>query len=300
MDNTRCKGFPFLMVYLFALLQGCSILPEPYLVSGQGAHLTTGNMVRSCEPDLLGRLPADIKNALSTLDPDGFNLMNWNILKGGRQGWRKDFVRLSRGSDIILLQEAYLSEELRNTLSTTKSNWNLATSVRYWGRESGVLTASEIAPEVICIHRFDEPLLNTPKTSLFTRFSILPRRPYLVIVNVHAINFTMDATYYQNYWKELETILESHDGPLIVAGDFNTWNAERLAIVATTARRLRLQPVRFEPDRRSRFFGRVVDHVYYRGLVPSKAVVHEIATSDHNPIQVNFKLADTYQGEEGK
>ena len=298
MDNARWKGFPFLMAYLFALLQGCSVLPEPYLVSGPEPHRTTANTVRSCEPDLLGRSPTDIESELSVLDPAGFNLMNWNMLKGRRRGWRKDFVRLSRGNDVILLQEAYLSDELRNTLSSAKSNWNLATSVRYWGRESGVLTASENAPEVICIHRFDEPLLNTPKTSLFTRFSMLPRHPYLVIVNVHAVNFTMDTASYQNYWQELETILESHDGPLIVAGDFNTWNAERLAVVAMAARRLNLQPVRFEPDRRSRFFGQVVDHVYYRGLVPSNAVVHEVVTSDHNPIQVNFKLADAYLGEE--
>jgi endonuclease/exonuclease/phosphatase (EEP) superfamily protein YafD len=220
--------------------------------------------------------------------------MNWNMLKGRRQGWRKDFDRLSQGSDVVLLQEAYLSDELRNTLSSAKSNWNLATSVRYWGKESGVLTASEIAPEVICIHRFDEPLLNTPKTSLFTRFSMLPRKLYLVIVNVHAVNFTMDTASYQNYWQELETILESYDGPLIVAGDFNTWNSERLAIVAMAAQRLKLLPVQFEPDRRSRFFGQVVDHVYYRGLVPYNAVVHDVGTSDHNPIQVNFKLADAY------
>ncbi len=193
MDNARWNEFPFLMVYLLALLQGCSVLPQPYLVSGPEPHRASANTVRSCEPDLLGRFPTDIKNALSTLDPAGFNLMNWNMLKGGRRGWRKDFVRLSRGSDVILLQEAYLSDELHDTLSSAKSNWNLATSVRYWGRESGVLTASEIAPEVICIHRFDEPLLNTPKTSLFTRFSMSPRQPYLVIVNVHAVNFTLDA-----------------------------------------------------------------------------------------------------------
>jgi endonuclease/exonuclease/phosphatase (EEP) superfamily protein YafD len=300
MDNAKWKGLPFLMAYLFALLQGCSVLPEPYLVSGPEHHRTTANTVPSCEPDLLARFPTDIQNALSALDPAGFNLINWNMLKGGRRGWRKDFARLSRENDVILLQEAYLSDELRNTLSSVKSNWNLATSVRYWGKASGVLTASEIAPEVICVHRFDEPLLNTPKISLFTRFSILPRQPHLLIVNVHAINFTMDAATYQKYWQELEIILEPHDGPLIVAGDFNTWNTERLTIVAMVARRLGLQPVRFEPDRRSRFFGQVVDHVYYRGLEPSNAVVHEVVTSDQNPIQVNFKLAEANSKEEGR
>ncbi|MGD2013899.1 MAG: endonuclease/exonuclease/phosphatase family protein [Desulfobacterales bacterium] len=300
MDSARWKGHPFLLMCLFALHQGCSVLPEPYLVSGPEPLPTTANTVRPCEPNLLERFPTDIKNALSPLDPAGFNLMNWNMLKGRRQGWRKDFFRLSRGSDVILLQEAYLSDELRNTLSSAKSNWNLATSVRYYGRESGVLTASEIAPEVICVHRFDEPLLNTPKTSLFTRFSILPQQPHLVIVNVHAINFTIDAASYRKYWQELEIILEPHNGPLIVAGDFNTWNTERLAIVTMVARRLRLQPVRFEPDRRSRFFGQIVDHVYYRGLVPSNAVVHEVATSDHNPIQVNFKLVEANSKEVGR
>ena len=294
MDIARSKLIPVLIAYLFASVQGCSVIPEPYLVSGQKTHGETGDTVRSCEPDLLPRLPVDTAKAVSALDPEGFSLMSWNVLKGRRQGWGKDFLRLSQGSDVILLQEAYLTKELRSTLRSAKMRWKLATAIRYWGTESGVLTASEIAPEVICMHRFDEPLLNTPKTSLFTRFSISSQRTYLVIINVHAVNFTVYTAYYQNYWQELETILESHDGPLIVAGDFNTWSAERLAIVANMARRLRLQPVRFEPDRRTRFFGQVVDHVYYRGLMPSKATVHEVATSDHNPIQVTFKLADAY------
>ena len=33
MDNAKWKDFPLLMAYLFILLQGCSVLPEPYLVS---------------------------------------------------------------------------------------------------------------------------------------------------------------------------------------------------------------------------------------------------------------------------
>ncbi|MBL0715277.1 MAG: endonuclease/exonuclease/phosphatase family protein [Desulfosarcina sp.] len=292
MGSAKLKRIAVLTGCLLAALQGCIHIPGPYLVGGPQTGPETVALVRPCEPGLLVRLPEDITGEASALDPEGFSLMNWNMLKGWRQGWEKDFNRLGRGSDVILLQEAYLTDELRQALRSAQMNWHLATAFRYRGIEAGVLTASEITPQVICMQRFKEPLLNTPKTSLFARFSIAFQRPRLMIVNVHAINYTMDMDDYRRYWQELETILESHDGPLIVAGDFNSWSAQRFDIVVDTARRLGLQPVRFDPDRRTRILGRVVDHVYYRGLVLLKASVYEVTTSDHNPMRVDFKLAD--------
>jgi endonuclease/exonuclease/phosphatase (EEP) superfamily protein YafD len=92
--------------------------------------------------------------------------------------------------------------------------------------------------------------------------------------------------------------LAPYKGPLIVAGDFNTWNLERLTIVEKTAERLGMQPVRFTPDRRSLIFDQPVDHVYYRGLVPLDASVVDVATSDHNPMRITFKLGGHPIGEQ--
>jgi len=286
------KLIPVLIACLVALLMGCVVIPERSLVLGRHTHLETVETFCPDESGVPACLPAGTPNAASTLNPERFSLMNWNMLKGRRQGWRKDFDRLSQGSDVILLQESHLTEELRGALRAAKVNWNLATAFKYRDMEVGVLTASEIAPGANFMHRFNEPLLNIPKTSLFTWFSFSSRPSDLVIVNVHAVNFTVDTDHYKNYWQQLESILETHDGPLIVAGDFNTWNAQRFKIVSNTARHLGLQAVRFKPDRRIRIFNQVVDHVYYRGLVPLHAVVHEVATSDHNPMLVTFKLAD--------
>lgn len=300
MENGRLKLVPVMFVSLAALLMGCVVIPEPSLVSGRQTRLETVDAFSPGAPAWPASMPASPPAAAPALNPEGFSLMNWNMLKGRRQGWRKDFDRLSQGSDVILLQESYLTEELRGALRAAKVNWNLATAFTYRDMAVGVLTASEIAPRANFMHRFNEPLLKIPKTSLFTRFSFSSRPSDLVIVNVHAVNFTMDTALYQDYWQELESILETHDGPLIVAGDFNTWNAQRFEIVSNTARHLGLQAVRFMPDRRIRILNQVVDHVYYRGLVPLNAVVHEVATSDHNPMLVTFKLADAHQGEKAR
>ena len=176
-------------------------------------------------------------------------------------------------------------------LRRSQLNWSLATAFRYRDAEAGVLTAGRADLQDICMQRFREPVLNTPKTSLLTRFT-LSDGGQLVVANLHAINFTTDATPFLESWQELEAILKPHNGPLIVAGDFNTWSAERQAMVVNTTRRMGLEPVHFPSDQRTRIFDRAIDHVYFRGLVPVEAIVYAVKTSDHNPMRVTFKRAD--------
>jgi endonuclease/exonuclease/phosphatase (EEP) superfamily protein YafD len=76
-------------------------------------------------------------------------------------------------------------------------------------------------------------------------------------------------------------ILASHDGPVILAGGFNTWSTARRRAVDAIALRLGLQAVSLEPDERSRFLGEPVDQIYYRGLVPSAAMAVPVSSSDH-------------------
>jgi endonuclease/exonuclease/phosphatase (EEP) superfamily protein YafD len=88
------------------------------------------------------------------------------------------------------------------------------------------------------------------------------------------------------------SVLAGHQGPMIVAGDFNTWSKGRMSRVNAMAIRLELSSVFFNENLKSKFFGHYVDHVFYRGLEKKNATTLTVATSDHNPLTVVFKLAD--------
>jgi endonuclease/exonuclease/phosphatase (EEP) superfamily protein YafD len=291
MNHAKLKCLPVLIASLLLFFQGCIEIPGPYIVIGQREWAGTVEAVHLCGPDSLRVTSDATAQSGRVLDAAGFSLVNWNMLKGRRSGWEKDFKRLIRDADVVLLQEAHLTEQMREVLRLSQLNWSLATAFRYQGAEAGVLTAARTELQGICMQRFREPVVNTPKTSLLARF-MLSDGGQLVVVNLHAINFTTDTIHFLEFWKELETILKPHDGALIVAGDFNTWNADRQTIVEKTTRRLGLVPVRFPSDQRTRVFDRVIDHVYFRGLVPVDAAVYAVTTSDHNPMRVTFKRTD--------
>ena len=154
------------------------------------------------------------------------------------------------------------------------------------------MTASRIAPNFTCAFRETEPITRIPKSALITRYPLSGTELELLVANIHAINFTMDTFSFQKQIDRLEKILAAYRGPLIVSGDFNTWNAARMSHVKAMAERLDLTVVRFDENRRSRFFGHHIDHVYYRGLEATNAATHMVSTSDHNPLTVVFKLAN--------
>ncbi len=278
-----------LIAALVLILQGCIEIPDPYLVMGQRNGSATVEVVRPCDKDPLGRAPEAA--AERGLDADGFTLVNWNMFKGSKTGWEADFIELIREADVVMLQEAYLDAALTDALKHSRLNWSLATAFRFRGIEAGVLTASQADFLGICMQRYREPVVNTPKTSLLTRLR-LSNGDLLMVANVHAINFTVDTEYFRETWQGLEKIVTSHEGPLIVAGDFNTWSAARQSAVESTALRLGLTPVIFPADQRTRILDRPVDHVYYRGLVMVEADVFVVETSDHNAMRVTFKQSD--------
>ena len=283
------RSIASLIAVVVLILQGCIEIPDPYLVMGQRDGLATVKVVRPCDKDPLARAPATAAERM--LDADGFTLVNWNMFKGSKTGWEADFAELIRKADVVLLQEAYLSAAMTEALRHSRLNWGLATAFRLRGIEAGVMTASRADFLGICMQRYREPVVNTPKTSLLTRLR-LSDGDLLMVANVHAINFTVDTDYFRETWQGLEKIAASHEGPLIVAGDFNTWSAARQSTVESTAQRLGLTPVVFPADQRTRILDRPVDHVYYRGLVMVEATVFVVETSDHNAMRVTFKQAD--------
>jgi len=92
---------------------------------------------------------------------------------------------------------------------------------------------------------------------------------------------------------ELESVLTGHNGPIILAGDFNTWTEEKTRTLRQMVQRLGLSEVSFSDDDRTRVFGNAIDWVFARGLSVEFAQVHgSITGSDHKPMEVAFSLSD--------
>jgi endonuclease/exonuclease/phosphatase (EEP) superfamily protein YafD len=223
------------------------------------------------------------------LDPAKINLLIWNTHKGQDDGWLEEFEQLSAGQDLLLLQEAYLKDELRDSLQQQTLSWNLATTFMRYRVETGVMTASQVAPASACVQRTMEPLLSLPKSTLISRYPIKGSNETLLVGNIHAVNFTLGTAAFRSQLDRLASELDDHEGPMIVAGDFNSWSQSRLSVLEEVLVEKRLmRRVAFEDKNPRAIFGHTVDHVYYRGLTVIDGRVLEAKTSDHAPIWVQF------------
>jgi endonuclease/exonuclease/phosphatase (EEP) superfamily protein YafD len=269
---------------------GCVSIPEvPYVVSGRGdAAVVTREAVCRNDPSGLSAVPGE--GHRQGIDPGGFTLFSWNVMKEERDGWKEDFQRLAREADLLTLQEASLSETLREQMREGRYHWDLTAAFLYRSRETGVLTGSRIPPASLCVSRFSEPLAVIPKTSLVSRYPLAGTDRFLLVANVHLINFTFDTDRYREQLRILERTISSHEGPLLLAGDLNTWSGGRMEVVEGLTSRLGLRGVEFAEEDLASFFGRPVDHVFTRGLEAVDARVIKVSTSDHNPVVVRFRV----------
>lgn len=291
----RAVIWKWLVIGLFILqTSGCVKIPEQNLVISHRSPSRTVKQSADCPATCPNRTHATPpgQGQPQGLNSDGFRLVSWNIYKGQKRGWAADFMKLSRNTDIIILQEAYLSASLKKLLDREAYHWDMTAAFEYRQIETGVLTAARTASNFSCAFRNTEPIIRTPKSVLITRYPMSGTDQELLVANIHGINFSLDNDTFIKQADRMEKILAAHPGPVIVSGDFNTWNAHRMARVNALAKRLGLIPVKFDQNRRAQFFGMAVDHVYYRGLEAQNAAIPIVTTSDHNPLTVDFKLAN--------
>lgn len=272
-----------------AVLTACVSVPAPRLVAGIGERYQVAEDDSLCTEARAGQAPSLPALVPGPAPAGTFRLLNWNLYKGWKPGWEEDLRRLAGEADLLTLQEVLLPSGWLPGPRAAGRHWVLAPAFRYGGDMGGVLTASRAPPQGPCMLRVTEPLLRVPKSVLITRHRLAPEGPWLWVANVHGVNFTLGTESFRRQWDGIVQALRNVKGPLLVAGDFNTWSAERMAIVERAARRLGLAPVRFETDTRATVFGRPVDHVFYRGLTPVTAEVYEVTSSDHRPMAVRFR-----------
>jgi endonuclease/exonuclease/phosphatase (EEP) superfamily protein YafD len=273
-----------------ALLPGCvSITTEPR------ALLLAADGQVSVELRTCAREPVVHEAAADALDPAAIRILTWNLHKQDNAGWQHDLSAFVAHNDIVLLQEAVLDPALRGVVEGGGMRWVMASSFLFGQRDIGVVSAARKAPLASCTLRAQEPLIRLPKSAVITWFRLRGSDATLAVVNVHAINFALTLRGYRAQLFALADALAAHRGPIVFAGDLNTWTAARGEVMRDVAARLALQEVRLREDRRSLFLGKQLDHIYVRGLMLVDAEAIPVHSSDHNPVRATLRLAPAAQ-----
>ena len=285
------KSF-FCIIAVGLLLAGCVRVPASHGTVGK--YNESGDMNTEClrEDTILKSNAPAAPQQVEVLNARSFRVLIWNSYKGSSKAWQEDFERLSSQSDLVVLQEGYLTDDLQDRLNKKQYNWDIAAAFTYNDIHTGVLTASRVKPDFLCSFRVPEPLSGIPKTVLITRYPLSGTDASLLMANIHMINFSLDISAYRAYLEKIVAVVSQHRGPLIIGGDFNSWSAERLRVLTEITQGLGTRAVTFAADHRVTFMGQRVDHIFYRQLVPLEAFTEKVTTSDHNPMLVTFRLAD--------
>ncbi len=220
-------------------------------------------------------------------------MLCWNVYKNNQKHPEfqsflyKELER--RAVDLILFQEAGFRDNQHFELP--HFSYDAAANLEFRGEFYGVLTASRMESTYAKAYLSEgrESMFGPHKSLLLSEYTFDDGNS-LLILNVHAINFREN----QRYSKELErflNLLKEHKGPMILAGDFNSWNKIRMEKLQKITERLSLTEVTFEEkDKVKSFMGKTLDFVFYRELELVEAVViDEQKLSDHNPMFVHFK-----------
>ncbi|ROS05332.1 endonuclease/exonuclease/phosphatase (EEP) superfamily protein YafD [Sinobacterium caligoides] len=224
--------------------------------------------------------------------PQTFRVLIWNVQKGENPNLFPTLQGLADDKDLVLLQEATLDPRMISELEASH-NVYFAPGYQTATQSTGVLTASRVKPRGSCNLSSMEPILRTPKATALSLYPIAGKQQQLLVINIHGVNFSIGTEALREQMQQAVDWVSQHHGPIIFAGDFNTWSEERQALVDEFAKQLSLVPLKYENDQRKQVFGRHLDHLYTRGLdlLVSGTVLSE--DSDHNPIMAVFKVKES-------
>lgn len=225
-------------------------------------------------------------------------VVSWNVHKRTDSVFLSELAHLvdSVAADIVLLQEFAARDPRHVATALGGRPWALSSNLRTGSPpvETGVSTASR------SIHRAQallsegaEPVVGSRKPALATWHPA--SGDTLLAINLHALNFSLRLDNFRQQLGEVRRLAAHHEGPVVVAGDFNTWREGRLRTTDSLlgeAGLVRLDFGAAEAGKR-RAFGHALDHVYYspRFLRPDLAgcaVPTRYRTSDHFPLIATF------------
>ena len=249
---------------------------------------------------------------------------------------KNELSKVSPEIDLLILQEASSSEALYQRLSESWRNFGMTMVVAFEDMVTGekygsaLISKTKPSPSSFGFRRsrsFDF-IIVPQKITVFARFCLAGRDEELLVVNMHSLNFTLKEIsnlflllyqkgpqflpfsftevsefikgappkLYQNQLEVLGEILRAHKGPVIFAGDMNTWHEQRDEILRGFVDALDLEEVILEnsEERIFPFVGFPMDYIFVRGLLwRSAQVLSDWKGSDHYPLFADLFVIDS-------
>ncbi len=223
------------------------------------------------------------------LDSNDIQMVNWNIQRGNDPEWIADLANITDEHDLMIFQEASLNTEAWGVVASEQYR-SFAPGYRTRRSMTGVMTVSVAEPLTQCNLVSMEPWLGTPKATIITEYGLTGTDQTLLVVNIHAVNFTFGVRVFQEQIQQVQVVMIEHPGPILLSGDFNTWSWRRSQILREAAKSHGLAMLDYDEDHRKLAFGKPLDHIYVRGLHVIDATTRRVSSSDHNPMSVKFRL----------
>jgi endonuclease/exonuclease/phosphatase (EEP) superfamily protein YafD len=231
---------------------------------------------------------------------EALRVVVWNTFKGKRARYYDFLSEQTRGADLILLQEFRHDPQLEASHQEIFTDRDADMAVSFYtrperGAPTGVCTIASVraSRRFFVLSRYYEPVTKTPKMAMCSYYPYdrpdCPPDHALLVLNSHGINFRLRRPFLDQML-QLEERLSEHHGPIILVGDFNTWEQGRVRILEEVAARLALRRVRF-PEGVKSVRGHELDRVYVRGGdAVEPRVLNNPAASDHSMLAFQFVI----------
>lgn len=222
----------------------------------------------------------------------------WNTFKGRRERYYDVLSEQTVDAELILLQEFRHDPQLELSHRQIFAGRDADMAVSFYTRPNyeaptGVCTVSAVRSikTLFLLSRYHEPVTRTPKMAICTYYPIerpdCPPDQALLVLNSHGINFRLRRPFLDQML-QFEEQLRHHAGPIILVGDFNTWEQGRVRILEAVAQSIGLEHITFPPGVKS-IRGHELDRVYARGgSAVQQRVVVDPAASDHSMLSFKF------------
>ena len=165
-----------------------------------------------------------------SLNPKNISVLVWNTEKAKNRRYNSGFKKLAKHKDILILQEAYGSKKAQDSYRD-REGFVFEFAISFFDKSNvptGVGTASRVDSVNVDFQRSvgREARVTTPKIILFSEYPMAGKDKPLLVVNIHALNVVQDSVQRRQLADALDKI-NQFEGPVIFAGDFNTWGPNR-------------------------------------------------------------------------
>lgn len=228
-----------------------------------------------------------------TKAPEPLMLLVWNVQKfadPSALAWLEE-----RSAQIIMTQESIASVQ-RDFAENLNATDTFSPGYRTFDNEtSGVGIVTTLETLMSCAWQHEEPWLLTPKATLVS--ALRTANQILLAVNLHAINFSLGTQELQEQLDAISNVIDQYTGPIVVAGDFNTWSKARTEILQRFIQRHELIATDFDPDYRVRPFSYPLDHILTKNLEVLTAQSEHSELSDHTPLMMTIRTSQAERPE---